>query len=217
MAVERRKPPSRPPGRDRDVGREPRQGAGPIYRQALRAPSRGPLRILDIGGGAGETARKLGHEVEIVVPSPLLAAHCRANAPGAKVHLVRFEDAAPSGRVDVCLFSESFQYIPLDTALGKARDLVGPGGTILIAYCFHAPGFRGGGKIRVVGGGHPINAFRASVPALALEVLHDEDITASVAPSIDLEDGLFRVFGHAVTRRPRQQPLPDGQLRVPGA
>ena len=163
----------------------------------------GPLRILDIGGGAGETARKLvalGHEVEIVVPSPLLADRCRANAPGARVHLARFEDAALAGPFDVCLFSESFQYIPLDTALPKARDLVGPGGTILIADCFRAPGFRGGGRIRAVGGGHPINAFRSALSRLGLEVLHDEDITAAVAPSIDLEAGLFRVFGHAVTR-----------------
>ncbi len=45
----------------------------------------GPLRILDIGGGAGETAKKLlalGHSVEIVVPSAYLAGRCRANAPG---------------------------------------------------------------------------------------------------------------------------------------
>ena len=36
----------------------------------------GSLRILDVGGGAGETARKLialGHQVDIVVPSPFLA------------------------------------------------------------------------------------------------------------------------------------------------
>ncbi len=42
-----------------------------------------PCRILDIGGGAGETAKKLvalGHTVNIVVPSPLLADRCRANA-----------------------------------------------------------------------------------------------------------------------------------------
>jgi SAM-dependent methyltransferase len=163
----------------------------------------GPLRILDVGGGAGETAKKLaalGHEVEIVVPSPLLADHCRANAPGAKIHLARFEDSAPEGPFDVCLFSASFQYISLDIALGKARDLVGPGGTILIADCFRSPGFKGGGRIRAVGGGHPDRAFRAAIATLALEVLHDEDITASVAPSIDLEAGLFRVFGNAVTR-----------------
>lgn len=163
----------------------------------------GPLRILDVGGGAGETARKLlglGHTVEIVVPSPLLADHCRTNAPGARVHLARFEDAAPEGRFDLCLFSESFQYIPLDVSLPKALDLVRPGGHILLADCFRAPGHIGGGKLRTVGGGHPVAGFRAAVADLRLDVLHDEDITTSVAPSIDLEAGLFRVFGHAVTR-----------------
>lgn len=167
----------------------------------------GPLRILDVGGGAGETARKLlalGHEVEIVVPSPILADRCRANAPGARVHLARFEDAAPEGRFDLCLFSESFQYIPLEVALRKACDLVRPGGHVLIADCFRAPGHIGGGRVRVVGGGHPVADFRAALSGLGLEVLHDEDITASVAPSIDLEAGLFRVFGHAVARVDRE-------------
>ncbi|MFT6103924.1 MAG: hypothetical protein ACJA1E_000339 [Paracoccaceae bacterium] len=48
----------------------------------------GPLRILDIGGGAGATAAKLiarGHKVDIVVPSELLAQWCRINAPEATV------------------------------------------------------------------------------------------------------------------------------------
>ena len=163
----------------------------------------GPLRILDVGGGAGETAKKLlalGHEVEIVVPSPLLAARCRLNAPGARVHLARFEEAEPEGAFDLCLFSESFQYIPLEVSLARARALVRPGGHILIADCFRSPGHIGGGKVRVVGGGHPVAGFRDMVVQLGLETLHDEDITAAVAPSIDLEAGLFRVFGHAVTR-----------------
>jgi SAM-dependent methyltransferase len=168
---------------------------------ALLPPGR--LRILDVGGGAGETARKLvalGHTVEIVVPSPLLADHCRANAPDATVHLARFEDAALTGHFDVCLFSESFQYIPLEASLPKAAALVGPGGHILIADCFRAPGFKGGGKVRTVGGGHPLGKFRRALAHHRFEVLHDEDITASVAPSIDLEAGLFQVFGLAVTR-----------------
>jgi SAM-dependent methyltransferase len=163
----------------------------------------GPLRILDVGGGAGETARKLaGTRAQggDRGPSPLLARHCRANAPEAKVHLARFEDATLPGRFDVCLFSESFQYIPLEASLPKASALVGPGGTILVADCFRAPGFKGGGKVRTVGGGHPMAKFRRALAEHGLEVLHDEDITASVAPSIDLEAGLFRVFGQAVTR-----------------
>ena len=42
-----------------------------------------PCRILDIGGGAGETAKKLlalGHQVDIVVPSAFLAGRCRETA-----------------------------------------------------------------------------------------------------------------------------------------
>ena len=54
-----------------------------------------PCRILDIGGGAGETAKKLialGHQVDIVIPAPFLADRCRANAPTATVHEMPFED-----------------------------------------------------------------------------------------------------------------------------
>lgn len=163
----------------------------------------GPLRILDIGGGAGETAKKLialGHSVEIVVPSAFLAGRCRANAPGATVHEMRFEEFGGDGPFDLCLFSESFQYIPLDVALPKALSLLAPDGHVLIADCFRSEAFKAGRKVRVAGGGHKIAAFREAVAGHPVEVLHDEDITEAVAPSIDLEQALFHVFGHAITR-----------------
>jgi SAM-dependent methyltransferase len=164
----------------------------------------GPLRILDIGGGAGETARKLialGHRVEIVVPSPFLADRCRVNAPQAVVHLSTFEDFAGQGPFDLCLFSESFQYIPMDLALDKALTLVPPGGHVIVSDCFRTPAYRGresdGAK---PGGGHRAEAFRARLAALPVDVLHDEDITAAVAPSIDVEQAMFAVLGHGFTR-----------------
>jgi len=163
----------------------------------------GKLSILDIGGGAGETARKLialGHDVEIVVPSPLLAERCRANAPQAVVHEMMFEDLTTDRRFDLCLFSESFQYIPLDVALGKALDLLKPDGHILIADCFRSDDFASDGKIRTVGGGHPVSGFRGALETLPVQVLNEEDITDAVAPSIDLEQKLFHVFGDALTR-----------------
>ncbi len=97
-----------------------------------------PCRILDIGGGAGETARKLlalGHQVEIVIPSAFLASRCGENAKGAVVHEMRFEDFEGTGKFDVCLFSESFQYIPLGTGLKKCLGLLAPadGSSSLIA------------------------------------------------------------------------------------
>ncbi|MFC0341377.1 class I SAM-dependent methyltransferase [Paracoccus niistensis] len=163
----------------------------------------GPLSILDIGGGAGETAKELialGHRVEIVVPSRCLADRCRNNAPQAKVHEMTFEDFEAAERFNLCLFSESFQYIPLETALDKALKVTQPGGHVLIADCFRSEGFAVAGEVRPPGGGHPIAKFRKAVAALPVEELASEDITEAVAPSIVLEQELFHVFGKAVDR-----------------
>ncbi len=162
-----------------------------------------PCRILDIGGGAGETARKLlalGHQVEIVIPSAFLASRCRENAKGAVVHEMRFEDFEGTGKFDVCLFSESFQYIPLGTGLKKCLGLLAPSGRIVIADCFRREGFREDEVLATVGGGHPIASYRATVAELKLETLNEEDITSEVAPSVEIEQGLFNVVGHALTR-----------------
>ena len=160
------------------------------------------LRILDIGGGAGETAKKLialGHRVEIVVPSAFLAQRCRINAPQAIVHECYFENLISDGGFDLCLFSESFQYIPLTVSLEKARSLLVPGGEILIGDCFRSENFHADPTFYTVGGGHPVAAFRAAVAAQPLTVLAEHDITEAVAPSIDLEQGLFNVLGVGLT------------------
>lgn len=175
----------------------------------------GPLRILDIGGGAGETAKKLiamGHSVEIVVPSAYLAGRCRINAPTAVVHEATFQDAQPQGPFDLCLFSESFQYIPLKQSLPKALSLLGPSGEILIGDCFRSAQYAPVAGRRICGGGHRIAAFEAALANLPVQVLAKEDITADVAPSIDVEQALFHVLGRGLLstdgelarKRPRQ-------------
>ena len=164
---------------------------------------KGRLRILDIGGGAGETARKLlalGHRVDIVVPSAFLADRCRANAPDAKVHECMFEDFSSDEKFDLCLFSESFQYIPVEIALGKAAQYLDKGGEIIVSDCFRSESFQGHSVGSTVGGGHPIGSFRKTLAGLPIKTVSEEDITASVAPSVDLEQGFFNVIGHAVTR-----------------
>lgn len=164
---------------------------------------KGPLRILDIGGGAGETARKLlalGHQVDIVVPSAFLAVRCRENAPAATLHECRFEDFAGQGPFDLCLFSESFQYIPAELALRRCLTLLASGGEIVIADCFRSDSFQRDPVRATVGGGHPLAHFRATLATLPLDTLSEQDITQAVAPSVDLEQGLFNVFGLALTR-----------------
>ena len=164
----------------------------------------GPCRILDIGGGAGETAKKLlamGHEVEIVVPSAFLADRCRTNAPGAVVHERIFETFRTDKKFDICLFSESFQYIPLDQGLSKALGLLAPGGAVIVSDCFRTDAYKGrsvhGPK---PGGGHHLSAFREMLAGQPVAVDFEEDITEAVAPSIDLEQGFFHVIGHGLTR-----------------
>lgn len=164
----------------------------------------GPLRILDIGGGAGETAKKLlaqGHSVDIVVPSAFLAARCRETAKGATVHECTFEAFAGTGPFDLCLFSESFQYIPLTASLPKCARVLAPGGQILIADCFRTEAYKGRhAHGPQPGGGHRVEVFREAVPQAGFAIEAEEDITDAVAPSIDLEQRLFNVLGHGVTR-----------------
>ena len=163
----------------------------------------GRLRILDIGGGAGETAKKLialGHMVEIVVPSAYLAERCRKNAPEAAVHECRFEDYTGSGPFDLCLFSESFQYIPIMESLPKCARLLVSDGQVLIADCFRTEAYLGGNKHGPQpGGGHRESSLRAALMTLPFDVVSEHDISAAVAPSIDLEQGMYNVLGVGLT------------------
>jgi SAM-dependent methyltransferase len=164
----------------------------------------GVLRILDIGGGAGETAKKLialGHTVEIVVPSSYLAERCRQNAPEAVVHECTFQDYTGNGPFDLCLFSESFQYIPIMDSLPKCADLLTPDGHILIADCFRTDAYLGRAEHGPQpGGGHRLSSFRAALLSNPFEIVAEHDITEAVAPSIDLEQGFYNVCGLGVTR-----------------
>lgn len=166
----------------------------------------GRLRILDVGGGAGETARRLlslGHEVEIVVPSALLAERCRENAPGARLHEMRFQDFEGSQPFDVCLFSESFQYIPLAEGLPHASALLRPGGHVILADCFRSETFPGSPH-DTVGGGHLIGAFRDALADSPFEVVSEDDVTRLVAPSVEIEQEFFNVLGRAWSRIERE-------------
>lgn len=162
-----------------------------------------PVRILDIGGGSGETARKLlalGHTVDIVIPSAFLAERCRVNAPGATVHETKFEDYEGTGPYDLCLFSESFQYIHPLQSLPICDRLLTETGQIIIADCFRSKTYDGPEHRRPVGGGQHITSLYTWLEDQPFAVTSQEDITDAVAPSIDLEQQLFHVFGHAMTR-----------------
>ena len=96
-------------------------------------------RLLDIGCGAGNMLAQLreqGYAADGLVPSAALADMVRqrltetGNAQ-ARVFESTFEalDIVPlSGKYDVALFSESFQYIKLDDVFQRLDRLLAPGG-----------------------------------------------------------------------------------------
>jgi SAM-dependent methyltransferase len=158
----------------------------------------GVERILDVGCGAGGLASELlarGFSVEGVSPSPLLTEAAQRQAgEGFKIHEGRFEDIAfaDDDRFDLVMFSESFQYISLETVLADAMRRLDPGGYILICDFFKtgAPGKS------VIGGGHPVARFDDALARSGLEVLEDIDITRETAPNLDIVDQMGRDLFH---------------------
>jgi 2-polyprenyl-3-methyl-5-hydroxy-6-metoxy-1,4-benzoquinol methylase len=203
-------------------GEEPRmtalRGAQERYVDKLLAllpPA--PAHVLDIGGGTGALTAELvqrGYRVDMLTPSPVQVEIARERLTDrATIHCTRFEDLDTAMKFDVCLFSESFQYIPLDEGLGRAEALLAHDGRIIIADCFRTPAYKAdralGGKR--VGGGHPFAALGPAVDAAGLRVISDEDVTPLAAPTIALDRRVYREvvapvvadLGAALTRRSR--------------
>ena len=168
-------------------------------------PKKKKLKILDIGGGAGETAKKLislGHSVTIIVPSDILSKRCLENTNNkAEVHNIRFEDYEPKKNqtFDLCLFSESFQYIPAKIALKKAKGLLNKGGQILVADCFRSD-VKHSSHNRRPGGGHPLSEMLKLIKDVDLNIISKKDITKSVAPSLDIEQKFYNVVGVGIDK-----------------
>lgn len=158
-----------------------------------------PRRILDIGGGMGELAARLvtlGHDVEMITPSSTQAKFARERlGDTAKVTQSTFEHYAGAGPFDVCLWSESFQYVPLDASLPKMKTLLAPDGVVVIADNFRRADFPGG---RAPGKGHRWDIFEARAAAEGFEILGNEDVTALVAPSMLLDQKFYREFASPV-------------------
>lgn len=165
-----------------------------------------PLRILDIGGGAGVPAARLlalGHVVDVIVPAGPMPDRVRANAPAARVFATTFEEfTVPADRADgydVCLFAESFQYIPFEIGLPKALRLLRPDGVMIVADCFRTEAYfeqRALDKDRAhVGGGHRLTAVRAYLSQMPLTLETEIDVTQAAAPSVDVQQSIQRLIG----------------------
>ncbi|NJL13836.1 MAG: class I SAM-dependent methyltransferase [Microscillaceae bacterium] len=144
--------------------------------------------ILDVGGGSGKTACKLmeeGFAVDVVSPGVFLTQYARELMRGrGHIYASKFEEVQTSARYDLVLFSESFQYIPLQDSLRKAESLLNPGGFVMICDFFKK---KAEGK-SMLGGGHDFEAWENTLAQSPFRALVEKDITENTAPTIDLVD-----------------------------
>ena len=95
-------------------------------------------RVLDVGCGDGLLPEKLAPLADAVVglePDPATArraAERLAHLPHVRVERETFAEHTPSTRYDVVIFVASLHHMDLTAALARARDLLSPGGELLI-------------------------------------------------------------------------------------
>lgn len=170
---------------------------------ALPSPTGGSVRVLDIGCGTGHLMKQMigrGYHVDGVSPSPGLSRKVRerlAALPPTNTTLFecRFEDFPREDRrdhYDAAVFSESFQYIPMERAFEILASVVKPGGTVVICDFFQTDAAGDGGPgDGSFGGGHRLRDFQALLQRIPFTVVRDEDITKRVSPNLALLDDLL--------------------------
>jgi SAM-dependent methyltransferase len=152
----------------------------------------GVKSVLDVGCGAGNTARKLlerGFTVDCVSPNGVLSGVAKQVLQGrGDIFETRFQDLQTERRYDLILFSESLLFIPLEEAFTKALSLLNRGGHVLITDIFRVPAE---GK-SPIGGGHELPRFRATIARFPLVPTVDYDMTDGIAPTFDMLDAAYR-------------------------
>ncbi len=171
------------------------------------------IHVLDIGCGTGNLMAQMldkGYYVDGVSPSESLTKRIKrglGNYPENKTNVFEckfqnFPDEQCKKQYDVAIFSESFQYIPMQYSFGKLQNLIKPEGSIIICDFFkteaHGDGQKGD---RSFGGGHRMSKFYAEIQDTPFTIQRDDDITSLVSPNIQLVNDLLmnKIYPASVT------------------
>jgi len=150
----------------------------------------GTKTILDVGCGSGKTAQQLvakGYKVDCVSPGQILTAYARQMlGDSVEFFQCKFEDIKTDKKYDLVLFSESFQYIPMDKSIPGALELLNPGGYIIASDFFHTD--KEG--ISKLGGGHDYITWLEYKDSFPVKTMVEKDITAETSLTIDIVNQL---------------------------
>lgn len=151
----------------------------------------GVKSILEVGCGSGEFAKGLlasGYRVDVVSPPCIMTSLAKEKLKGSVAfNECLFEDMETDKRYDLVLFSESFQFVNLETAIVKAARC---GRYILIADVFR----KDTTDKSPIGGGHRYSDFLKSIERNNVSVVTDMDVTRQISPQFDLEVDVMQGF-----------------------
>lgn len=159
--------------------------------------------VLDVGCGNGDNAALLlarGLEVEGIAPDPLQQSTFLQKTQGK----ARFNSTTFQGfieeislhqsdkKYDLLLFSESTQYMASETIASGAKLLVKPGGYVLLADMLRRHGdYQKGMFSNCLVNEH----LRKAMEKAGFTLLKNDDISANIAPTLDLCVQSFETFG----------------------
>ncbi len=172
---------------------------------AQYSPEPAQARILDVGCGTGVILTKLlaqGYKVDGVVPATYLKKQVTERidrlekcSHEAKIYECNFEDFPAEDcrqQYDIVLYSESYQYIPLDDSFALMKRLLKKDGRAIICDFFKTEHEGDGGPgDRSFGGGHALDRFYWKLKDYGYAIVHDEDITKRISPTIAMMDEIL--------------------------
>ena len=142
-------------------------------------------KILDVGCGFGSNLKILKNKkynVEGLVPSETMATQSR-KASGAKVYCEYFEDFETNNKYDLVFFSESYQYVDIDSAFKVLKKILKPNGKIIICDFFVRDNSKG---LSRMGGGHKMGLWYDKLAETDYKIQTEIDITDNITSNVDL-------------------------------